>query len=384
MTFAILHCTQPLLPVFSERFGVSPATASLSMSVATATLAVSLLFAATLLGHRDRKAVMVASLLGSAFLALLLVFSPSFVSLLALRGLQGLVLAGLPAVAMAYVGEEFSPDGLGTAMGLYVGGTSLGGMAGRISAGVLADAFSWRVALGCVAAVGLLGALWFWAGLPAPSNTSSPTPGEGSARKRLLAPLARPFRDPGLVCVFVVAFLLMGSFMTLYNYVSFLLLGPPYLLSQATVSMVFVAYLAGTFSSVWMGGLADRIGRPKVLIAGVAIMLVGAALTLAGNLVAVLVGVVVFTFGFFGAHSVASGLVGDRAGEESKAQAASLYLLFYYAGASIVGTAGGLLWDPYGWPGVVISLIVLLLLALSTTVILSVLTAAPPARQDGV
>ncbi len=52
MTFAILHCTQPLMPIFSERFGVSPATASLSMSAATATLAVSLLVAATLPGSR--------------------------------------------------------------------------------------------------------------------------------------------------------------------------------------------------------------------------------------------------------------------------------------------------------------------------------------------
>lgn len=381
VTFAILHCTQPLMPVFSERFGVSPATSSLSLSVTTATLSVSLLLAAALPG--SRKAVMVASLSGSALLALLLALSPSFASLLAVRALQGVVLAGLPSVAMAYVGEEFRPEGLGVAMGLYVSGTSVGGMAGRISAGVLADAFSWRVALGVVGAVGLLGALWFWFALPAPSNSSPRASAEEGVREHFFKPLFRPLKDPGLVCVFVVGFLLMGSFMTLFNYVGYLLLGPPYRLSQAAVGMVFVAYLAGTFSSAWMGKLADRLGRPKVLRAGVAIMLAGASLTLVGNLYAILVGIVAFVFGFFGAHSVASGLIGERADDDSKAQASSLYLFFYYTGASVVGTAGGLLWNPYGWPGIVLAIIALLLLALVATAALGVPSTGRPARTDG-
>ncbi len=373
MTFAILHCTQPLMPVFSERFGVSPATASLSMSATTATLAVSLLVAAALPG--SRKVIMTVSLFGTAFLALLLAFSPSFASLLAVRALQGVVLAGLPSVAMAYVGEEFRPEGLGVAMGLYVSGTSLGGMAGRISAGVLADAFSWRVAVGAVGVVAVLGALLFWLVLPAPSYSSPRASAKQGSREGLFRPLLRPLRDPGLVCVFAIGFLLLGSFMTLFNYVGYLLLGPPYGLSQAAVGMLFSTYLAGTFSSAWMGRLADRHGRPKVLGAGVTIMLLGASLTLVGNLLAILAGIVAFVFGFFGAHSVASGLVGERADEDSKAQASSLYLLSYYAGASVVGTASGLLWDPYGWPGVVISTIALMGVALLAT---GALRAYPP------
>src|SRR5665647_3875680 len=38
--------------------------------------------------------------------------------------------AGLPAVAMAYVAEEFHPSGMGGVMGLYISGTGLGGMTG--------------------------------------------------------------------------------------------------------------------------------------------------------------------------------------------------------------------------------------------------------------
>jgi YNFM family putative membrane transporter len=84
----------------------------------------------------------------------------------------------------------------------------------------------------------------------------------------------------------------------------------------------------------------------------VAVMLAGAALTLAAPLVAIVLGVAVFTFGFFGAHSIASGWVGRRA-QAAKAQAASLYLLCYYGGSSLIGWAGGLVYGQGHWPAVV-------------------------------
>lgn len=43
ITFANLYLTQPLLPQFSEEYHVSPAVASLSLSVSTAVLSVSLI-----------------------------------------------------------------------------------------------------------------------------------------------------------------------------------------------------------------------------------------------------------------------------------------------------------------------------------------------------
>jgi hypothetical protein len=67
---------------------------------------------------------------------------------------------------------------------------------------------------------------------------------------------------------------------------------------------------------------------------------------------------------------------------ESKAQASSPYLLFCYAGSSVVETTGGLLWKPYGWSGVVISLMTLLLLALAATAVLPALPKEPPPRKD--
>lgn len=374
MTFATLYCTQPLMPVFSEEFAVSPAVASLSLSVTTGTLSVSILFAAALSDSRGRKAVMVTSLLLSALLALLVAASPGFLSLLVLRALQGVVLAGLPSIAMTYVGEEFREDSLGSAMGLYVGGTAVGGMIGRISTGVLADAYSSQVALAAVGAVGLLGAAWFSIGLPASENFR-PRP---FAIGKLPRALLRHVKDPGLLCVFGVGFLLMGSFVALYNYVGYLLVGPPFDLSQTAVGSIFAVYVMGTASSPLMGRLSDGFGRRKVILLGVAIMLVSALLTLSVNLYVVIAGVALYTFGFFGAHSVASAWIGQRAAGE-RAQASSLYLLFYYAGSSLVGTIGGLFWDPYGWYGVVLMVSTLLVVSL---LLMGLLSLAVPTQED--
>ena len=75
-------------------------------------------------------------------------------------------------------------------------------------------------------------------------------------------------------------------------------------------------------------------------------------------------------------------VVRERAADDSKAQALSLYLLFYYVGSSVVGIAGGLLWSPYGWPGVMLAIIALLILALVATAALRALPMRYPARKD--
>lgn len=140
-TFAILWGTQPLLPEIAKEFHVSPAVSSLSLSSTTIALSISLLIAGSLSEVFGRKSVMTFSLFASAILAILTGLSPNFHFLLLGRILVGITLAGLPAIAMAYLGEEIDPKSLGMAMGLYISGNSVGGMAGRIISGILSDHF---------------------------------------------------------------------------------------------------------------------------------------------------------------------------------------------------------------------------------------------------
>lgn len=348
IVFANLYITQPLMPQFSKDYGVSPAIASMSLSAATLTLAFSLLLFGSLSEAWGRKKLMMISIFAASILTIALAFSPTFEVLLLLRIAQGFVFAGVPAIAMAYLGEEMEPASLGAAMGLYISGNSVGGLAGRIIMGTMTDLFTWQIGMVFLGLLSLAICAYFVWALPT-SKHFTPRPLHFNA---LTNSLFQHLKDKGLVCLFGIGFLLMGGFVTLYNYIGFKLIEPPYNLSTALVGWIFIVYLVGTFSSAWFGSLSDRFGRPRVLFIGIAIMLTGALLTLPVSLWVKLIGITVFTFGFFGAHSIASGWVSRRALRD-KAQASSLYLFAYYIGSSVGGTVGGFFWVYFGWNGII-------------------------------
>lgn len=358
ITFANLYVTQPLLPTFSEAFHVSPAVASLSLSVTTFALAVSLIIVSSLSEAWGRKSLMTISIFAASVLTLALAFSPNFETILVLRVVQGIVFAGLPAIAMAYLGEEMEPASLGIAMGLYISGNSVGGLSGRVIIGTLTDHYNWHTGMIVLGGISLLVSLLFVWMLPSSKHFSA----RPLQLKALTKTLLQHLRDPSMLCLYGMGFLLMGSFVTLYNYIGFKLMAPPYNLSATIVGWIFVIYLVGTFSSAWFGSLADRFGRQRMLLLAIAIMLAGAIVTLNGLLTLKIIGITVFTFGFFAAHSIASGWVSKRASHD-KAQASSLYLFFYYFGSSVGGTVGGLFWMKYGWMGVIAMIALFLFIA---------------------
>lgn len=346
-TFALLYSVQPLMPIFARVFHVSPAVSSLSLSASTAVLAIAMIAAGAISEILGRKRVMVASLAASSLATMLVALSQDWTQLLALRILTGLALSGLPAAAMAYLADEMDGGAIGLAMGLYVAGSGLGGLAGRLGVAILADRADWRAGVAAVGAVGLASAGLLALALPESRRFTPQRPNLPA----LWTSFVGHFADPGLRLLFLAGFLLMGGFVCVYNYIGFRLLAPPFSLSQTTIGFIFMLYLAGMVSSTAMGDLASRFGRRRVFWIAVAMMLAGAAATLPDNLLAIIPGVALITAGFFGAHSIASSWIGLRA-EKAKAQASALYLFFYYVGSSVVGTAGGLFFSRAGWPGV--------------------------------
>lgn len=373
--FAMLYGTQPILPLIAARFSVTPAAASLTVSAGTLALAAMLIPASLVSDRFGRRPVMRASLLAAALFALLAAAVTDFAQLLLLRGLLGIAIAGVPAAAMAYLGEEIAPAAQGRAMGLYIAGNAVGGMSGRFISALVTDWTDWRVALATLGAIGGLAAWFFWRSLP-PSR---------QFRRRSLAPLAllhdlrRVYTDSGLPWLFVNAFLLMGAFVGLYNFLGFRLVAAPFELSSSMIGAIFLMYVIGSWASAWAGRLADRFGRREVLWVMVGIAGAGVLATLFEHLLPILVGLALFTFGAFGAHSIASGWVGRRAGD-LRALAAALYLSSYYLGGSVLGTLTGFAWSAGAWPGVVavLSLLIgaVLLVSLRLRAVPGVVSAA--------
>ena len=369
-TFALLYCVQPMMPLLSQEFAINAAQSSLVLSVATAMLAIGLLVTGPISDRIGRKPVMVFALVCAALSTLASAVMPSWELVLATRALVGLSLSGLAAVAMTYLSEEIHPQHIGLAMGLYIGGNAIGGMCGRLISGVLIDFVSWHTAMLCIGGLALVAAVVFWKVLPESRNFRPQTLNPRS----LLNGFVMHFRDAGLPWLFLEAFLLMGAFVTLFNYIGYRLLAEPYHMNQALVGLLSIVYLSGIYSSAQVGALADRLGRRKVFWASIVVMAGGMLMTLASPLAMIIVGMLVFTFGFFGAHSVASSWIGRRA-LKAKGQASSLYLFSYYAGSSVAGTAGGVFWHMAGWNG--IGLFIGSLLAVALLVALHLSRLAP-------
>lgn len=358
VTFSTLYAFQPLFPNLVSEFGISPTVASLSLSFSTLALAWTLPVSGILSDALGRRALMGVAVFLASLLLLATAASESLSALLSLRLVQGIVLAGVPAVAMAYLSEEIEPHAVGSAMGLYIAGNAFGGMTGRILTAWLADFIPWRSAVGVIAMISLTLGLLFLFLLP---------PSRNFKRRRfhlgqLTGSLLNHLRNPGLLYLFLMAFTCMGGFVTLYNYVTFRLLGPEFGLSQTQVASIFLAYAFGAFGSSFMGTLVTRFGRSSILFSFLTIMAAGLILTILSSLPSVVVGIVIFTIGFFGAHSVASAWVGLLA-PHSRAQASSLYLFSYYLGSSISGTGGGFFYSIWGWSGVVLLILLLISVA---------------------
>ncbi|KQU07770.1 MFS transporter [Rhodococcus sp. Leaf7] len=356
-TFAQLYSVQGILPLIASSLSITPSQSSLAVGCATVGVAVAVLPWSMVADRVGRVRAMSISIVTATALGLVVPLSTSLPMLLGVRFVEGAALGGLPAIAIAYLSEEVDRRHTAVAAATYVSGTTIGGLLGRIVAGPVAEATNWRIGTLTVSIIAALAAATFLRLAPTPRRALPDGQDGPGLREKIMSNL----RDPGMRALYGQAFLLMGGFVTVYNYLGFRLEAAPFGLPQSLISLIFVAYLSGTVSSRVAGQLAGRFGRSVVLAGSTGVMIAGVALTAFDALAIVLVGLVIFTVGFFAAHAIASGWTGHRA-TVGRAQSASLYNLFYYGGSSIVGWTGGVIFQAFGWTAMaafVISLAVL-------------------------
>ena len=366
-TFAQLYSPQAVLAQIADDVGVSAADAALVISASTLGLAIGVIPWSLVADRLGRVRAMSIAVIAATVFGLLVPFAPTFSLLLTGRFVEGFMVGGVPAIAIAYLSEEIEPRHAARAAGTYVAGTTIGGLLGRILAGPVTELTNWRVGVFTVGVLCAFAAVLFIALVPAPRGFVP----RGLVRRDIVRRRFQPRRaskartdlslvmllranlqSPRLLALYLQGFLLMGGFVAFYNYLGFRFAADPFNLPQTLISLVFIAYLAGTWSSVQAGILVARSGRWSVLLSSLACMTAGVLLTLSTVLVIVLFGVLLATAGFFAAHAVASGWTGAEA-QVGRAQASSLYNLSYYAGSSLFGWLGGVFFVQWGWSGTV-------------------------------
>ncbi len=354
-TFSQLYSVQGVLPELGRDLKIQDSQAALAVSAATMGLAIAVIPWSVVADRIGRLKTMTYSIVGAVIFGFLVPWSPTFEILLALRFCEGVVLGGIPAVALVYLTEEVTRTHAAIAAATYVSGTTIGGLAGRLIAGPLSEFINWRVGTFVVSCMAAAAALIFIKKAPKPRGFT-PIPREQAKAspdyQNIIRKLGWALHQPALIAIYAQGFLLMGGFVATYNYLAFRLEAPPFFIPASLASLMFVAYLAGTWSSRRAGHYALKLGRFRVLLIALAIALTGLAVTLIESIPVIIVGLLIYTAGFFGAHSIASGWI-PRIATQNRAQATSLYNLFYYVGSSLFGWLIGYAFTAAGWPALV-------------------------------
>ncbi|MEA2165072.1 MAG: transporter, family, putative rane transport protein [Thermoanaerobaculia bacterium] len=347
--FLNLYATQPLLPMFAQLFAASKAAVGMTVSAATIGVALSAPFCGLIAERVGRKRVIVLSTLLLAVPTLLASATTSLPMLIFWRFFQGMVMPGIFGVAIAYIAEEWTPGTVARTMSLYVSATVLGGFLGRVIIGYAAThrlipsiAPNWRLGFVIIGACDLLFGLAIARWLPRDRKPAL-TPIQNSSG------VLRHLRNPRLLATYAVGFNVLFSLVAVFTYITFHLAAPPYLLTPAQLSSLFVVYLAGLIVTPLAGIGIGRFGSRPVLITAVTASMTGVSMTLFHSMPLILAGLVLCSSGVFVCQSASTSYIQTAAAAGGRASAAGLYVAFYYTGGSVAGVLPGYFWRFGGW-----------------------------------
>jgi len=363
--FLELYCTQPLLPLLTRLFHSSKTAVGLTVSAATLGVAISAPIFGVLTERLARKRVIVLSILGISIPTLLAAASHSLAQLIFWRFLQGIMIPGIVAVVVTYIGEEWPPDRIALIMSFYVSGTALGGFAGRVSAGVLADHVSWRASFLVLGLASLTGAIAVAAWLPHGRRRPAPPQFSPSFADQVQA----MFQNRPLIATFAVGFNVLFSLVGVFTWITFYLAAPPFSLSTTALSSLFFVYLIGLVVTPAAGYVITLVGLRAGIGGAMCLSIAGVLLTLVHSLPVVILGLTMLSSGVFIAQTASQSHLRIAAPSGSRVTAAGLYLTCYYLGGTAAGVLPGAFWAIGKWPACVAFIVAIQILGLSIAIV---------------
>lgn len=352
VAFLTLYATQPLLPLLETLFHASKSAVGWTVSASTLGVAIAAPLLGTFTERANRKQVILISILLLAVPTCLAATSRSLSWLIFWRLLQGLVTPGVFATTIAYITEGWPPTAVAPVMSIYVSGTALGGFSGRLITGIVAEHASWRLSFVVLGVTTFAGAALVWWLLP--NRPRSHTAGIRPPLRQIFVPMFAHFRNPRLLTTYIVGFNVLFSLVGVFTYITFYLAAPPFSLSTASLSLLFVVYLVGLVVTPIAGALLPRVGLRAGITGSLLIALVGVLITLVHSLAIVIAGLALCCTGVFISQSCATSFLREAAAEASRASAVGMYVACYYIGGTVAGVVPSMVWNLGGWTACVV------------------------------
>ena len=358
--FMIPYSTQAIIPMIGRGLDVGPAVTGLTITVVVVGIGIGAWLMGPLSDRIGRRAVMAGSCALLVVPTALIAFVPGIWALLALRGLQGLLLPGLLTVATAYIYEAFPARRVPTVVGVYTSALVLGGFLGRTIPALLVDPLGWRDALAVLAVPVLVSAVLIRLLLP-----DAPPPPK--ARSPLRALRAHVANTPILLNA-LAAGTTFFAFVGLFSVLAYRLESSVFGLGPTAVGAFYIVWLVGALAPVAVR-IAGRHGPRRVLPVFPVVAAAGLAVACPPSLPLMVVGMMVLAGSLFFMVGVAQLLVPLLTARD-RGSAMSLHLTIYYLVGSLGPFAMGWAWSAMGWTGAVVLAFAALAVALGLTVLL--------------
>jgi YNFM family putative membrane transporter len=358
--FLGLYCTQPMLPMLEALLHTSKTAVGMTVSAATLGVALSAPIFGALAERLPRKPVIVFAVLGVSVPTLLAATSASLAQLIFWRFLQGVTVPGIIAVVITYIGEEWPPDRVALIMSFYVSGTALGGFIGRLTGGIVADHYNWRVSFLLLGAASLAGAAAVAMWLPHGTGKLTPVAHD----RRFVYQVQGLLRSRPLIATLAVGFNVLFSNVGVFTWITFYLSASPFHLSTTALSALFFVYLIGLVVTPAAGYLITRAGLRAGIAGAILCSMTGVLLTLKPSLPIVILGLTLLSSGVFIAQTASSSYLRVAAPAGARVTAAGLYVTCYYLGGAAAGVLPGAFWEIGSWPACVAFIVSMQIIAL--------------------
>lgn len=352
-----MYSPQPLQPYFEQLLGISKVKASLFTTSILIPLSFSSILYGYLLEKLPIKKVLVIAFFILAISEVVFASVSNYYALISMRIVQGFMAPAVMTGILSYISYSAHKQ-VARAVGIYIGMTIVGGFVGRMLSGICTDLFGWRTFFYLQAIVLFIMSYVLY---------------------KMLSDIEINFIKPKLKhmikiwsirrnrYIFTAIFCLFFVFQATLNILPFELKNISGVFSGSKTGFMYAGYIVGVFLSFNISRIVAFTKTPLNAISiGFIIYILSLQFLRIENFYTIFLSMVVFYFGGFLIHTVATSHV-NKSATSHKAITNGLYISSYYFGGALGSFLPSFIYNRFGWNVLLTALSVVLCLALLLT-----------------
>lgn len=341
------YYNQPLLGMIAREFGISEGVVSKVAMFTQIGYAVGLLFIIPLGDMFRRKKIILIDFIFIILSLLLFAMSRSIEVMVIASFFIGLT-SVVPQIFVPIAAQLSQPEKKGRNVGIVMSGLLIGILASRVFSGILGEYLGWRAVFFIAAGMMFVLALFILWLLPEMKPTF------GGTYLRLMTSIVRYVKEiPTLRLASLRGALGFASFSVFWTTLTFRLEQPPFFQGSDVAGSLGLAGIAGALAASYTGYIAGKINRNNLISMACIMMIFSWGIFWLGgdSYMGLIAGIIILDLGLQAMHVTNQTIVFSMYPEASN-RLNTVYMVSYFVGGSLGTFIGGIVWNDYGWNGV--------------------------------